>query len=152
MRSHSWSFRSVSSSFAALLITLLSLSCGDDATGPNGGFSADLQQAAQSITEADVATHVGVLADDSMLGRWSPSPQLNRAADYIAGEFSRAGLQPGNDGEFLQWFALPSAQVLPGSFTRLDSGTGEDMPLSIQAPVPGGPVPGEPGANSSLRM
>ena len=145
MRSHSWSFRSVSSSFAALLITLLSLSCGDDATGPNGGFSADLQQAAQSITEADVATHVGVLADDSMLGRWSPSPQLNRAADYIAGEFSRAGLQPGNDGEFLQWFALPSAQVLPGSFTRLDSGTGEDMPLSIQAPVPGGPVPGEPG-------
>jgi len=145
MRSHSWSFRSVSSSFAALLITLLSLSCGDDATGPNGGFSADLQQAAQSITEADVATHVGVLADDSMLGRWSPSPQLNRAADYIAGEFSRAGLQPGNDGVFLQWFALPSAQVLPGSFTRLDSGTGEDMPLSIQAPVPGGPVPGEPG-------
>ena len=147
MRSYSWFFRSVASSMAALLITVFSLSCSDDSTGPSGGSSGDLQQAAQSITEAEVATYVGVLAHDSMFGRWSPSPELNRAADYIAGEFSRAGLQPGNDGEFLQWFALPSAQVLPGSFARLGNGIGADMQLSVQAAVPGGSVPGEPGGD-----
>ena len=133
------------SSIAVLLVAFISLSCGDDATGPKDTYSANLQQAAESITESEVATYVGVLAHDSMFGRWSPSPQLNRAAEYIAGEFSRAGLQPGNDGEFLQWFALPSAQVLPGSFPRLDSGAGEDLAFSIQGPVPSGPVPGEPG-------
>ena len=69
MRSHNWFFRVVAPSIGAVLVTVLSLSCGDDATGPSGGFSADLQQAAQSITAADVATHVGVLADDSMFGR-----------------------------------------------------------------------------------
>lgn len=135
----------VPSAIGILLIAFLTLSCGDDATGPSGGSSADFERAALSIIETDIATHVGVLADDSMLGRWSPSPQLNRAADYIAGEFSRSGLQPGNEGEFLQWFALPSARVLPGSFSRLDAGTGEEAPLIARGLVPGVPAPGDPG-------
>jgi hypothetical protein len=133
------------SAIGSALIALLTLSCGDDATGPNGRFSADLQQAAQSITEADVANHVGVLAHDSMFGRWSPSPQLNVAAEYIAAEFSRAGLRPGNGGVFLQWFSLPSAQIVPGSFARIDSPVHEDVPLSIQGPIPVDTGPGEPG-------
>ncbi len=97
-----------------ILAVALVQSCGDDPTGPGDESSASYRAAALTISEEDVGTHVGVLAHDSMLGRWSPSPELNRVADYIAGEFSRAGLQPGNEGEFLQWFALPSAQVISG--------------------------------------
>jgi hypothetical protein len=147
MGSDRWSARSIHTSIGIALITLFALSCGGDSTGPGDSSSHDFQLAAESITESDIASQVGVLAHDSMLGRWSPSPQLNEAAEYIADEFSRAGLQPGNDGEFLQWFALPSARMLPGSFARLDSGTGEDLPLSIQGLVPGAPVPGEPGGD-----
>lgn len=145
LKSHKRFASSVPSAIGILLIAFLTLSCGDDATGPNDGSSANFQQAALSITETDVGTHVGVLAHDSMLGRWSPSPQLNDAADYIASEFSRAGLRPGNNGELLQWFALPVAQVVPGLYVRVDSGAGPGVPLSIQTPILGGPVPGDPG-------
>ena len=67
MRSYSWFFRSVASSKGALLITVFSLSCGDDSTGPSGGSSGDLQQAAQSITEAEVATYDGMVDSESVV-------------------------------------------------------------------------------------
>jgi len=136
--------RSVLTVLGTALIAILALSCGDDATGPSGGSSASYQAASLTITEADIGTHVGAVAHDSTLGRWSPSPELNEVADYIVNEFWRAGLQPGNDGAFLQWFALPSAQVLPGALFRIDSGAGVGVPLSIQAPVPGGSGSGDP--------
>ncbi|MEJ2483241.1 MAG: M28 family peptidase [Gemmatimonadota bacterium] len=84
---------------------VLSTACGDDPTGP-GVVTADFQAAAASITESEVRGHVSVLSHDSMLGRWSPSPQIEKAASYIAGEFSRAGLRPGTDTGYLQWFEI----------------------------------------------
>jgi len=120
--------RSLLTVLGTILVAFLVQACGGDATGPNNGPSASYRAAALSITEADTRAHVGILAHDSMLGRWSPSPQLNRVAEFIASEFSSFGLQPGNDGEFLQWFGLPSAQIVP---------------FSVLAPVPTGP--GEPG-------
>jgi len=134
--------RGVLTLVGTVLAVALVQACGDDPTGPGDGQSASYRAAALTINEGDVGTHVGVLAHDSMLGRWSPSPQLNRVAAYIADEFSRAGLQPGNEGEFLQWFALPSAQVLPASLLRLDSGIEAEGALFGQ-----GPVPGEPGGD-----
>jgi len=47
---------------------------------------------AASITTADVQRRIGIIADDSMLGRATPSPQLDEVAAYIAGEFRRFGL------------------------------------------------------------
>src|ERR1043166_6605367 len=52
---------------------------------------------AASITTADVQRRIGIIADDSMLGRATPSPQLDAVAAYIAGEFRRFGLKPGGD-------------------------------------------------------
>src|SRR3989475_9486855 len=52
---------------------------------------------AASITSADVQRRIGVIADDSMLGRATPSPQLDAVAAYVAGEFKRFGLKPGGD-------------------------------------------------------
>ena len=41
------------------------------------------------------------LASDALQGRYTPSPGLNIAADYIASQFSAAGLEPvGDDGYF----------------------------------------------------
>src|SRR2546428_433653 len=51
-----------------------------------------------SITAADVQRRIGIIADDSMLGRATPSPQLDAVAAYVAGEFQRFGLKPGGDG------------------------------------------------------
>ncbi|HEX2638295.1 MAG TPA: hypothetical protein VHL81_14260, partial [Gemmatimonadales bacterium] len=61
------------------------------------------KEAAASITAADVAHHIGVIADDSMLGRDTPSRGLELTAAYVADQFRRFGLRPGGDsGGWLQ--------------------------------------------------
>ena len=57
----------------------------------------NVQQAAQSITQNDVRRRVGIIADDSMRGRDTPSPELDDVAEYIAGEYRRFGLRPAGD-------------------------------------------------------
>ena len=68
---------------------------------------APLSRAAATITERDVMRRVGVIAADSMLGRATPSPGLERTAEYVAAEFQRAGLRPaGEKGTYLQRFGV----------------------------------------------
>ena len=63
------------------------------------GFRAEAQttqpavQAARSITAVDVARRIGVIADDSMLGRDTPSRGLELTAEYVAAQFRRFGLE-----------------------------------------------------------
>jgi hypothetical protein len=81
-----------------------------------------LEAQAASITAARVAAIVGTLADDSMRGRATPSPELEAAAAWIAVAFGRAGLQPaGEGGGFIQRFPVRAdttapnvAGILPG--------------------------------------
>lgn len=44
--------------------------------------------------------HLDILASDDMRGRNTPSPELERAADYIAGQFRSFGLEPLNGSYF----------------------------------------------------
>jgi hypothetical protein len=45
--------------------------------------------------------HLKFISSDELEGRNTPSPGLDRAADYIAAQFKKAGLQPiGDDGYF----------------------------------------------------
>jgi hypothetical protein len=69
--------------------------------------AAPLARAAATITEGDVMRRVSAIAADSMLGRATPSPGLERTAEYVASEFHRAGLRPaGDNGSYLQRFAV----------------------------------------------
>jgi hypothetical protein len=87
---------------------------------------------ASSITAADVQHWVDRLADDSMLGRDTPSPEIEKAAATIAAYFERLGLVPAFPGQsYLQRYPVPPADsaaadsapnvaaVLPGSDPRL---------------------------------
>lgn len=66
-----------------------------------------IENAAASITSEDIIHRIGIIADDSMRGRETPSPELDMTAEYIAREFQRFGLQPGgDDGTFLQRYPL----------------------------------------------
>jgi len=50
---------------------------------------------------------VKFLASDDLEGRGNGTPELERAADYIADQFKRAGLRPaGEDGTFFQKFEI----------------------------------------------
>jgi hypothetical protein len=50
-----------------------------------------------SIDADRLLDHIKVLASDEMKGRADGSPELNRAADYIAEQFKNIGLIPGGD-------------------------------------------------------
>ena len=66
-----------------------------------------LDAAVETITPADLRSRIEILADDSMLGRDTPSPGLERAAAYVIAEFQRLGLRPAGDrGTYVQRFGL----------------------------------------------
>jgi hypothetical protein len=111
-----------------------------------------VQRAVNSISAEDVRRHIGVLADDSMLGRATPSPQLEQVALYVAAQFRRFGLRPGGDaGSYLQRYyvaqravdtATSAIRIAGAASATLKPGT--DVYLLRFAPLPtrplGGPV------------
>jgi hypothetical protein len=65
-----------------------------------------------TITEQDFRTKLEALAHDSTLGRETPSPELEKAAEWVAAQFERAGLEPGGvAGTYYQPFTLRQSQL-----------------------------------------
>lgn len=60
------------------------------ATTPDTGISADIKQ------------HIAVLANDSLLGRKPFTRGEDKTIAYIAGEYKKLGLGPGNNGSYFQ--------------------------------------------------
>ncbi|HEY3937202.1 MAG TPA: M28 family peptidase [Bryobacteraceae bacterium] len=54
------------------------------------------------ITAADLKGNLSFLASDTLQGRYTPSPGLEVAAEFIASRFREAGLEPGGDQEYFQ--------------------------------------------------
>lgn len=81
-----------------LLVGVLGLGPGlISAQTETGVAHAAVTQAADSITAEGIARHVSVMADDSMMGRDTPSPGLAKTAQYIAEQFKKLGLGPFGD-------------------------------------------------------
>lgn len=77
---------------------------------------ASVQKAAQTISPEDIGRRIGIIADDSMKGRDTPSPELDKVAAYIGGEYRRFGLKPGGDrGTFIQHYPVKRVQVVADS-------------------------------------
>ncbi len=71
-----------------------------------------LDQAAATITTADVMRRVHIIAHDSMLGRDTPSKGLEMTAQYVADEFKRFGLKPGGaDGSWFQRYRITRTRL-----------------------------------------
>ncbi len=61
---------------------------------------------AKTITSQDLKKHLTIIAGPEMEGRNTPSPGLEKAADYIAQQFTKAGVASGNKGSFRQTYGL----------------------------------------------
>ncbi|MGN6392225.1 MAG: M20/M25/M40 family metallo-hydrolase [Gemmatimonadales bacterium] len=73
--------------------------------------SSAVERGAASITAGDVAHRIGVVADDSMLGRDTPSRGLELTARYVADQFRKFGLKPAGDrGGWLQRYPISRRQ------------------------------------------
>ena len=77
---------------------------------------APVQQAAQTISPEDIRRRIGIIADDSMRGRDTPSPELDKVAQYIGRQYRRLGLKPGGDrGTFIQRYAIDRVRIVAES-------------------------------------
>ncbi|MEO8295888.1 MAG: M28 family peptidase, partial [Gemmatimonadota bacterium] len=88
-------------------------------------------RAAATIRPADVERRIRIIADDSMMGRDTPSPGLEMTAQYVASEFRKFGLKPGGDsGTFFQRYPITRRKLnVVGSSIRFQ-GVAE-IPISF---------------------
>lgn len=77
------------------------LTCVLSANPPVAG-TPEVQAALDGIQASSLREDLKFIASDELEGRDSPSPGLDRAADYIANQFRRAGLEPGVGDSYFQ--------------------------------------------------
>ena len=108
-------------------------------TGAAAQSPTNVSQAVGSITPNDVHRRIAIIADDSMMGRDTPSPGLEMTARYIAAEFQRLGLEPGgDDGSYLQRY--PLTEIHASLEVAVDGGA-DLVPGQDLVQVDGGPAP-----------
>lgn len=90
-------------SLTALPLLAIAAACGGGPAAPAAPApEPGAASAAATITATDMGRHIGALAHDSMRGRDTPSPELEKAATYLAGQFEAMGLEPaGDDGGYI---------------------------------------------------
>ena len=119
--------------FAVMLV--LSLSLSGVAQKPAGQRSRTLgpSRAALDVISADgLMSHIRILSSDEFEGRGPGTPGEDRSINYIADQFKKVGLAPGNtDGTYFQ--KVP----LVGIATQQDAGmdvkaSGKDMKLRFR--------------------
>jgi aminopeptidase YwaD len=77
---------------------------------------------APSVTTAEVLrSHVEYLASPELEGRMTLAPGIERAAEFIAADFQKAGLEPGPNGTFFHEYEVTIGQR-PGPGNRLQLG------------------------------
>ena len=96
-----------------------------------------------SITAEELSTDLHYLAGDDMRGRLVGTPDIERAADFIASRFDSLGLEPaGADGSFfepfdLAWFSIAQGNRLTitgDGFNGRPRGIGDEFyPLNFSA-------------------
>ena len=83
----------------------------------------------------DIATrwwsHVEALASDSMEGRNTGSPTHKRAADYVAAQFTRSGLEPAGVGGYIQPVAFKTRRIVEAKSSLALVKNGKTEPLTL---------------------
>jgi hypothetical protein len=65
-------------------------------------LTGEISAALDRISAASMREHLKFIASDELQGRNTPSPGLDRAAEYVAAQFKKAGLQAVGDQEYFQ--------------------------------------------------
>ncbi|MGC4233933.1 MAG: M28 family peptidase [Niabella sp.] len=97
---------------------------------------ADPVPYAKTITTIDLKKHLSIIAGAEMEGRDTPSPGLEKAAEYIESRFRAFGVKPGNNGSYRQYYDLEkdSASTLSLHIAGTDFTPGTDFAPWLQMP------------------
>ncbi len=110
-----------SAAAASLTLLLPLLACGE---------TASPDPALATITEADLAQHIMVLAGDEFEGRGPSSPGEEMTAKFLEGQFRQFGLEPGNGDSYLQFVPLVDITVDPATAEISVRGGGTTMDVA----------------------
>jgi hypothetical protein len=92
--------------------------------------AAEATPAPQAPTaEQRLRRDVTFLASDECEGRGPTTLGIDRAADYIAAEFKKAGLEPGSDGSYFQPFPIAAAVLDAPASLSLAGPRGQEVEL-----------------------
>jgi Peptidase family M28/PDZ domain/PA domain len=90
----------------------------------------DLAKKAATESEARLKRDVTELASDELEGRGPTTKGINLAAEYIAYQFKKAGLKPGNpDGTYFQPFDIPGSVLDEEAKLKLTGPQKQDLEL-----------------------
>ncbi|HRF17795.1 MAG TPA: peptidase M28, partial [Chitinophagaceae bacterium] len=90
----------------------------------------DAVKAAATITTDDLKKHLYIIASKEMQGRGTPSPGLDKAADYIEAHFKAIGLKAGNNGSYRQQYPLFKDSMISSALKV--NGTAYELNTSFQ--------------------
>lgn len=90
----------------------------------------EVQPALDRISPASLRGHLSFIASDLLEGRGTPSPGLDLAAEYIAAQFRRAGLEPVGDAGYFQMATYTMRETNWDTFEAAIVGGGKTMPLT----------------------
>src|SRR5580765_2727964 len=80
---------------------VLTIALASSLFGADVPLTPQMQSMVNRISPASLRGHLSFISSDSLEGRLTPSRGLDIAAEYIAAQFRRAGLEPiGDDGYF----------------------------------------------------
>jgi hypothetical protein len=125
-------------------LTLLGLAMVMSAVSLRAQTGGAHAKAVASITATDVARRIGIIADDSMMGRDTPSRGLDLTARYVADEFRKFGLRPGGDaGSWYQRYPITRRRLDLAQSRVIFAAKGEvdSAEFTVAARYDGGPVP-----------
>ncbi len=87
------------------------------------------------ITAADLGARVAILADDAFEGRGAASENGEKAADWVAAEMARVGLEPaGENGTWFQTVGMIEQTLDEAASSLLFTGgaSGDDFPMALK--------------------
>ncbi len=90
------------------------------------GLTAD-DDPLSHITAESLRGHLSFIASDALEGRATPSRGLDLAAEYIAAQFRRAGLEPAGDDGYFQTATVNVREQNPEGFEMTVTGGGKTI-------------------------
>lgn len=75
------------------------------------------------IQASELKGDLSFLASDALQGRYTPSPGLDVAAEFIASQFRAAGLEPAGDRDYFQTAAMIDRRVPTASAIKIEQGS-----------------------------
>ncbi|MFB3825910.1 MAG: M28 family peptidase [Bryobacteraceae bacterium] len=104
----------------SILALLLCAAWVPAAEAPAFDYTPEIARALDRISAASLRGNLSFLASDQLEGRDTPSRGLDIAAEFIAAQFRRAGLEPAGDDGYFQTAQFAVRQAKPAA-VQLDS-------------------------------